>query len=58
VTKKKDIVWFALSPDRPLFAFVGNWTEWDRQSGGDQEPDRDRPASGLRHLDHTAERRN
>ena len=27
-TKKKDIVWFALNEDRPLFAFAGIWTEF------------------------------
>jgi putative SOS response-associated peptidase YedK len=25
---KKDVVWFALSEDRPLCAFAGIWTEW------------------------------
>src|SRR4029453_13519276 len=24
---KKDVVWFALNEDRPLFAFAGIWTE-------------------------------
>ena len=24
-TKKKDVVWFALNDDRPLFAFAGIW---------------------------------
>ncbi|MGO9359058.1 MAG: hypothetical protein ACLP1D_15530 [Xanthobacteraceae bacterium] len=33
VTKKKDIIWFALSPDRPLFAFAGIWTEWTGKRG-------------------------
>jgi putative SOS response-associated peptidase YedK len=28
VTKKKDVVWFALKEDRPLFAFAGTWTEF------------------------------
>jgi hypothetical protein len=27
-TKKKDVVWFALNADRPLFAFAGIWTEF------------------------------
>jgi putative SOS response-associated peptidase YedK len=27
-TKKKDVVWFALNEDRPLFAFAGIWTEF------------------------------
>jgi putative SOS response-associated peptidase YedK len=26
VTKKKDVVWFAINEDRPLFAFGGIWT--------------------------------
>ena len=25
-TKKKDVVWFALSDERPLTAFAGIWT--------------------------------
>jgi putative SOS response-associated peptidase YedK len=25
-TKKKDVIWFALSEDQPLFAFAGIWT--------------------------------
>ena len=25
-TRKKDVVWFALNDDRPLFAFAGIWT--------------------------------
>jgi putative SOS response-associated peptidase YedK len=25
---KKDVVWFALNEDRPLFAFAGIWTEY------------------------------
>ena len=29
-TKKKDVVWFALNEDRPLFAFAGIWTTCDR----------------------------
>jgi putative SOS response-associated peptidase YedK len=27
-TGKKDIVWFALDPSRPLFAFAGLWRPW------------------------------
>lgn len=27
-TGKKDVVWFALNDDRPLFAFGGLWTEF------------------------------
>ena len=29
-TKKKDVVWFALNDDRPLFAFAGIWTDVQR----------------------------
>ena len=28
-TKKKDVVWFALNKDRPLFAFAGIWTTFN-----------------------------
>src|ERR1700693_1174618 len=28
VTKKKDVVWFALNEGRPLVAFAGIWTEF------------------------------
>jgi putative SOS response-associated peptidase YedK len=32
-TKKKDVVWFALIEERPLFAFAGIWTEFkERQA--------------------------
>ena len=31
-TKKKDVVWFALDEDRPLFAFGGLWTEFKGRS--------------------------
>jgi putative SOS response-associated peptidase YedK len=31
-TGKKDVVWFALSDSRPLFAFAGIWTEFQRWS--------------------------
>jgi putative SOS response-associated peptidase YedK len=27
-TKKKDVVWFALNDERPLFAFAGIWTQF------------------------------
>jgi putative SOS response-associated peptidase YedK len=27
-TKKKNVVWFALNEDPPLFAFAGIWTEF------------------------------
>jgi putative SOS response-associated peptidase YedK len=32
-TKKKDVVWFALSDDRPLTAFAGIWTEFRGDRG-------------------------
>jgi putative SOS response-associated peptidase YedK len=32
-TKKKDVVWFALNEDRPLFAFAGIWTDFKRDRG-------------------------
>jgi putative SOS response-associated peptidase YedK len=35
-TGKKDVVWFALNEDRPLFAFAGIWTTFD----GEQAPSR------------------
>lgn len=35
---KKDVVWFALSPDRPLFAFAGIWTEWTGTRGTKTNP--------------------
>jgi putative SOS response-associated peptidase YedK len=35
---KKDIVWFALSDDRPLFAFAGLWQSWSGPRGTKAEP--------------------
>ena len=32
-TKKKDVVWFALNEDRPLFAFAGIWTTFNGDRG-------------------------
>jgi putative SOS response-associated peptidase YedK len=32
-TGKKDVVWFALNEDRPLFAFGGIWTDFRGESG-------------------------
>jgi putative SOS response-associated peptidase YedK len=32
-TGKKDVVWFALDPARPLFAFAGLWTLWTGTRG-------------------------
>jgi putative SOS response-associated peptidase YedK len=43
-TKKKDVVWFALNDDRPLFAFAGII---QRRPGHQVEAD-PRPSSGLR----------
>ena len=37
-TKKKDVVWFALSDDRPLFAFGGIWTEFKGDRGTKSKP--------------------
>lgn len=38
VTKRKDIVWFALSDDRPLTAFAGIWTEFAGDRGTKAKP--------------------
>src|SRR5437660_6385947 len=51
-TKKKDVVWFALNEDRPLFAFGGIWTEYNGDRGTEADP---RSASGLRISDDGAE---
>ena len=32
-TKKKDVVWFALDEQRPLFAFAGVWTTFNGDRG-------------------------
>jgi putative SOS response-associated peptidase YedK len=45
-TKKKDVVWFALNDDRPLFAFGGLWTEFKGDRGTKSKPD-PRAASRL-----------
>jgi putative SOS response-associated peptidase YedK len=37
-TGKKDIVWFALNEDRPLFAFAGLWTEFRGDRGPKSKP--------------------
>jgi putative SOS response-associated peptidase YedK len=37
-TKKKDVVWFALNADRPLFAFAGIWTEFKGDRGTNSTP--------------------
>jgi hypothetical protein len=55
VTKKKDVVWFALNDDRPLFAFAGIWTEFRCDRGTKSKPI-PAPASGLRLPDDGAKR--
>jgi putative SOS response-associated peptidase YedK len=37
-TGKKDVVWFALNEDRPLFAFGGIWTEFRGDRGTKSKP--------------------
>ena len=37
-TGKKDVVWFALNEDRPLFAFAGIWTMFDGDRGTKSKP--------------------
>jgi hypothetical protein len=37
-TKKKDVVWFALNDDRPLFAFGGIWIEFKGDGGTKSKP--------------------
>jgi putative SOS response-associated peptidase YedK len=37
-TGKKDIFWFALSSERPLFAFAGLWTPWTGTRGTKAKP--------------------
>jgi putative SOS response-associated peptidase YedK len=54
-TKKKDVVWFALNDDRPLFAFGGIWTEFRGDRGTKSKPI-PRPSPGLRLPDDHAER--
>ena len=44
-TKKKDVVWFALNEDRPLFAFGGLWTEFKDDRGTKSKRFRDRTTS-------------
>lgn len=38
VTKKKDVVWFALDEQRPLFAFAGIWTIFKGERGAKSKP--------------------
>jgi putative SOS response-associated peptidase YedK len=37
-TKTKDVVWFALNAERPLFAFAGIWTEFKGDRGTKSKP--------------------
>jgi putative SOS response-associated peptidase YedK len=37
-TKKKDVVWFALNYDRPLFAFAGIWTTFNGDRATKSKP--------------------
>jgi putative SOS response-associated peptidase YedK len=37
-TRKRDVVWFALNDDRPLFAFAGIWTEFKGDRGTKSKP--------------------
>jgi putative SOS response-associated peptidase YedK len=38
VTKKKTPHWFAISPERPLFAFAGIWRPWNGARGTKKAP--------------------
>ena len=35
---KKDVVWFAINEDRPLFSFAGIWTEFKGDRGTKSKP--------------------
>jgi putative SOS response-associated peptidase YedK len=35
---KKDVVWFALSDERPLFSFAGIWRAWSGARGTKAKP--------------------
>lgn len=37
-TGKKDIVWFAIDDERPLFAFAGIWADWNGIRGTKAKP--------------------
>ncbi|TWB59079.1 hypothetical protein FBZ94_105355 [Bradyrhizobium sacchari] len=37
-TRKKDVLWFALSETRPLFAFAGIWTTFNGDRGTKSKP--------------------
>src|ERR1700749_4354834 len=36
--QEKDVVWFALNDERPLFAFAGMWTEFKGERGTKSKP--------------------
>jgi putative SOS response-associated peptidase YedK len=38
ITKKKDMVWFALDDSRPLFTFAGIWTTFNGDRGTKSKP--------------------
>lgn len=38
-TGKKDVVWFAVSDERPLFAFAGIWTVFHGERGTKSQPE-------------------
>jgi putative SOS response-associated peptidase YedK len=38
VTKKKDWVWFAFGPERPVFFFAGIWAKWTGARGTKANP--------------------
>ena len=42
---KKNVVWFALNEDRPLFAFAGMWTTFNDDRGTKSKP----PQAQLAH---------
>ncbi len=54
-TKKKDVVWFALNEDQPLFAFAGNLDRVQRWSRHEVKAD-PRPSPGLWLPDDSTER--
>src|ERR1700681_4259892 len=53
-TRKKDVVWFALNDDRPLFVIAGIWTTFNGDRGTKSKPVPG-PHSGLWFSHHLAE---
>ncbi|WP_244611358.1 SOS response-associated peptidase family protein [Bradyrhizobium ottawaense] len=43
IDRKKDVVWFALKPSRPVFSFAGVWTGWRRGARHQGQSDRGKP---------------